>query len=613
MKTGKSKEEKRKSREEWKKAKGEKETKISELIPNVWYSLKYIYRANRSLIWIRGPLMLLQTVNTLIPILFVRQILNEITVGKDMKAVLGYALLMGISIFAVNILNNILGIYDKRQLEKTLYQINRNLGEAVMNIPYDILETPKMKDFVSLAQYNRFNEILMYFTGFIGAVINLLTLSAIIVTINPLILLLLVAVMIFKVNIDKIRRGIYYRWRGEYAPVTRKENYYLNIMHGVECGKEVRANALESWIFGKYEKLMTEEYEPLMRENTKSHLRLDSFIKLSDLVQNALIYLILAFKVVFRGMLIGDFSMYLTSVNSFANSMAGVSGCFSNLMTCGIFAKDFRYCLEETKKIRDTGCHTELPKSDKYTIEFRNVSFRYPNTERMILKNINITLQSGESLSIVGMNGAGKTTFVKLLCRFYVPTEGDIFINGVPVCEIPFEEYRKLLSVVFQDFKLFAFSVDENVQMDTAGDRGRVEAAIRESGLEEKVSTLPHGGDTYVYKQFDPDGIEFSGGEGQKLAIARALYKDTPIVILDEPTSALDPIAEYDVYKHFHDLSDGRTSLYISHRLSSTRFTDKIAVFEDGEIKEYGSHDELMKMPEGIYRKMFRMQAQYYV
>lgn len=216
-------------------------------------------------------------------------------------------------------------------------------------------------------------------------------------------------------------------------------------------------------------------------------------------------------------------------------------------------------------------------------------------------------------MSIVGMNGAGKTTFVKLLCRFYVPTEGDIFINGVPICKIPFDEYQKLLSVVFQDFKLFAFSVSENIQMDTTGDSKRVEEVIRGSGLEDKISSLPHGRETYVYKQFDLDGIEFSGGEGQKLAIARALYKDAPIVILDEPTSALDPIAEYDVYKRFHHLSEGRTSLYISHRLSSTRFTDKIAVFEDGRIKEYGSHDDLMKISDGIYRKMFDTQAQYYI
>ena len=179
---------------------------------------------------------------------------------------------------------------------------------------------------------------------------------------------------------------------------------------------------------------------------------------------------------------------------------------------------------------------------------------------------------------------------------------GEILINGKPINDISFEEYIKLISVVFQDFKLFSFSVKENVQMNTEGDPNKVDRAIIESGLEEKIASLPKGKDTYVYKEFDSEGIEFSGGEGQKLAIARAIYKDSEIVILDEPTSALDPIAEYDVYSHFHSLSEGKLSIYISHRLSSTRFTDKIALFDDGIIKEYGSHSELISI-ENEYRR----------
>ena len=477
----KTKEEKRKSREAWNKAKHKQETSVPEMLSNLWYSLKYIYRANKKLVFVRFPLILLQTCEKLIPIFFVRQILNEITVSKDMKMVMLYALLMAASIFAVDIISKIVGKYDARQLEKTLYQINRNLGQAIMDMPYDALESPKMRDFISLAQYNRFGEILGYFTGFVGAVINVLSLSAIILTIHPLILLLLVAVFIFKIFIDKMRRSIYYRWRGEYAPVTRKMSYYADIMSGVEYGKELRANLLEDWLFSKYQKVIREEYEPLTRENNKKHARLDAFKRISDIIQEAVIYLILALRVIFGGMLIGDFSMYLTSVTTFANSMAGVTGCFSNLMTCGLFAKDFRFCLEETKKIRKEGCSAHLPADEDYTIEFRDVSFRYPNTDRMILKNINVVLRSGESLSIVGLNGAGKTTFVKLLCRFYEPTEGEILINGVPVCDIPFEEYSRIIAVVFQDFKLFAFSVCENVQMDTSGDAGKVHAAINGS------------------------------------------------------------------------------------------------------------------------------------
>ena len=609
----KTKADKRSSNEAIKSAQQKKETSIRELIPNIIFSMKYIYKANKVLCFVRFPLLLLQTAENLLPILFVRKILNTLTVDKDLKWVMIYVVLMAVSICAVKIVLRILGNFDARQLEKTMYRIKRNLGEAVMELPYDALETPKMRDFVSLAQYNRLGEILIYFTGFLGALINVLSLSAIIVTIHPLILLLLAVVTTFKILIDKARRKQYYRWRGEYAPVTRKLGYYEDIMHGVEYGKEVRANSLEDWLIERYKKISKEEYEPIYKANGKRNVRFDTLVSSSNIIQEAVIYLVLAHKVVFSGMLIGDFSMYLTSVSKFANSVAGVTGGFSSLMTCGLFAKDFRYCLNESAKFKKKSSigHAGIKEIEK--IEFKNVSFAYPNTERLVLKGINLTLSKNESLSIVGLNGAGKTTFVKLLCRLYEPTDGEILINGKPIKEISFEEYIKLISVVFQDFKLFSFSVKENVQMNTEGNPEKVDRAIIESGLEEKIASLPKGKDTYVYKEFDSEGVEFSGGEGQKLAIARAIYKDAQIVILDEPTSALDPIAEYDVYSHFHSLSEGKISIYISHRLSSTRFTDKIALFDDGIIKEYGSHSELISIENGIYKNMFDVQAQYYI
>ena len=215
-------------------------------------------------------------------------------------------------------------------------------------------------------------------------------------------------------------------------------------------------------------------------------------------------------------------------------------------------------------------------------------------------------------MSVVGVNGAGKSTFVKLLCRFYDPTAGEILFNGIPVGKIPYAQYIDLIGVVFQDFKLFSFSVRENIALSEEADRDRLRSCIEQSGLLEKIEGLPKGEDTMVDKQFDPEGIEFSGGEGQKLAIARAIYKNAPVVILDEPTSALDPIAEYDIYRRFSMLSKGKCTVYISHRLSSTKFTDKIAVFSDGFLKEYGNHQELMAVDNGIYKKMFTMQAQYY-
>ncbi|MDO5434751.1 MAG: ABC transporter ATP-binding protein [Clostridia bacterium] len=252
-----------------------------------------------------------------------------------------------------------------------------------------------------------------------------------------------------------------------------------------------------------------------------------------------------------------------------------------------------------------------------HRIEFRNVTFAYPGTDRKVLDGVDLTIEPGERLSLVGLNGAGKTTLVKLLCRLYDPSEGQILMDGTDIREYDYTAYMRQFAPVFQDFRLFGFSVLENICLKdikdiTPADRARAEEMIRKTGLAEMTEKLPKGLDTRIFKVFEEDGVEPSGGEQQKLAIARALYKDAPVVILDEPTAALDPVAEYDIYRQFNELVENRTALYISHRLSSSRFCDHIAVFSDGKVAEYGTHEELVNAPGGLYAKMFEAQAQYY-
>ena len=245
-----------------------------------------------------------------------------------------------------------------------------------------------------------------------------------------------------------------------------------------------------------------------------------------------------------------------------------------------------------------------------HEIEFRHVSFAYPKTERKVLDDVNIKIAPGEHLSIVGLNGAGKTTFIKLLCRLYDPTEGQILVDGIDIKEYDYEQYIKQFAPVFQDFKLFAFSVKENIAF--ADKDADVTALTDRVGLHDFVARLENGTNTRIFKFFDEKGVEPSGGEQQKIAIARALCKDAPVVILDEPTAALDPIAEYEIYKQFNSLVGGKSAFYISHRLSSCQFCDKIAVFSDGHIAEYGTHAQLEKVKGGIYAQMFEAQARYY-
>ena len=255
----------------------------------------------------------------------------------------------------------------------------------------------------------------------------------------------------------------------------------------------------------------------------------------------------------------------------------------------------------------------DIKKDGDHKIEFKNVSFKYPRSEEYVLENVNITIPQGQHLAVVGLNGAGKTTFIKLLCRLYDVTSGEILVDGINIKDYAEEEYRKLMSVVFQDFKLFCFTLKENIAFSLDAEQNGIDEVLKQSGLYDEVQTMPRKELTYLWKGFEKDGIEFSGGQKQKAAIARALYKNAPIVILDEPTAALDPIAEADVYSRFNTtLAGGRTAIYISHRLSSCKFCDKIAVFSDKTIAEYGSHKELMKNKDGIYHNMFETQAKQY-
>lgn len=584
-----------------------------ETLQNVGFVMKYLYRVNKGLYFIRIPLLVMQTATSLVSIFFLRVILNELTGDRDLHMVILFTVGLAVTNLAVSLINRLFLLYDSRQMEKTTHGLRMMLGQAVSRMPFSDIEDPCMKDFISLAaSSNSFSTLIEYVSGFIGAIVNVITYASIVLYVQPLILVLIVAVVILQTVIYKLRRKREYKWRVWRAPVFRRLEYFLNLFGDLRYGKEMRVNNLCPYFVDKSEKQFVEECRPVLKKSSTEGIGIHFSIELAKVFQKFFLYLILGVKVVFHGMLIGDFSFYLSSADKLTSCLAGVVGCFSNLMTCGVFAKEFKYCIQLSEEKSEAIMTDMVPQDADLSIVFQNVSFKYPNTENYVLQNISFTLHAGERLSLVGVNGSGKSTLVKLICRFYEPTEGEIFIGGVNTKKLSADEYTRLLGVVFQDFKLFSFSIRENIIMDTLPDEDRLAFSIQNSGLTEKVAGLEKGVETSIYKEFDETGIEFSGGEGQKVAIARAVYKDAPIIILDEPTAALDPIAEYEVYKNFNSLSQGKTAIYISHRLSSTRFTDNIAVLSNGTLIEYGSHEELMSIENGIYREMFNMQVQYY-
>ena len=254
----------------------------------------------------------------------------------------------------------------------------------------------------------------------------------------------------------------------------------------------------------------------------------------------------------------------------------------------------------------------EKREDNEYYIEFRNVSFKYPRTENYVLRNVNLKFKIGEKLAVVGMNGSGKTTFIKLLCRLYDPTEGEILLNNVDIRKYDYKEYMSIFSVVFQDFKLFSFGLGQNVSASFHYNEELAKKCLEKAGFYGRLQSMKKGLETSIYKDLDEEGVEISGGEAQKIALARALYKNAPFIILDEPTAALDPIAEYEVYSKFNEIVQDKTAIYISHRLSSCRFCDVIAVFDGGQIVQRGVHDRLLQDTHGKYYELWNAQTQYY-
>lgn len=330
-----------------------------------------------------------------------------------------------------------------------------------------------------------------------------------------------------------------------------------------------------------------------------------------NFLKNLCIYGYLGYKLLEGRIGIGDFSLLVGSANTLKDSLQGVLNQTQDIRKKLNFMGEYVKFIEMEDTVKSGSLPVDTAKIP--AIEFRHVSFCYPSMQEYVLKDVNIIIPRGQHLSVVGQNGAGKTTFIKLLCRLYDVSEGEILLDGVNIKEYDYDAYMKELAVVFQDFKLFALSIRENIELGDSGKEAQDLGAIcGMSGLSDKIASLPKGLDTQVYKFFDKEGIEPSGGEMQKMAIARTLYKDAPVVILDEPTAALDPVAEYEVYSRFDELVGGKTAIYISHRLSSCRFCDRIAVFADKTIKEYGTHEELVNRPDGLYARMFEAQAQYY-
>ena len=309
---------------------------------------------------------------------------------------------------------------------------------------------------------------------------------------------------------------------------------------------------------------------------------------------------------------IGSVTQYVGAVTSLSSNVSALLYALGEIKNNAVFLKSTYEFLDIPNSMYQGSLTTEKRSDRQYEVEFRDVSFKYPGSDLWALRHVNMKFKVGRRLAIVGENGSGKTTFIKLLCRLYDPQEGQILLNGIDIRKYRYDDYMNIFSVVFQDFQLICQPLGANVAGSMDYDRDRVHKALIDAGFGERLATMEKGLDTMLYKDLSEDGVDISGGEAQKIAIARALYKNAPFIILDEPTAALDPIAEAEIYSKFNDIAGDKTAIYISHRLSSCKFCDEIAVFHEGAVIQHGTHSELLADESGKYHQLWTAQAQYY-
>jgi ABC-type multidrug transport system fused ATPase/permease subunit len=492
-----------------------------------------------------------------------------------------------------------------------------HLGKKIMEMDFEKIEDPQVLDLKDRALFPIRNQGVLWrmiesVVNAVSQIITIIGLVAVISTLNIFIILLIIAIVLLNSFIYKKSQEVQYKFYQELTPLNRKFMYYAETTMDFAMGKDIRLYNISPLIMDKiedYNKTSLQGFGKLFGVMGKY----EGLNAVNVQIQMVAVYAYMTYKVLKKHIGIGDFTMYISAANSFSTAISGFLKTYIEFRTMCRYL-DLYLEFEKIKSSKPIGGRT-VKNIEDCNIEFKNVSFKYPRSEDYTLKNISIIINKGEKLSVVGLNGAGKTTFIKLLSRLYEPTEGEILLNGVNVKEYDYEEYMKLLSVVFQDFKLMAFSMKENIALEDHGktEDEKVIEALNEAGLKEDMKKLPKGIYTSIYKSFDEEGIEFSGGQSQKIAIARAIFKDAPIVILDEPTAALDPLAEYEIYSKFNEFIGDKTTIYISHRLSSCKFCDRIAVFHKGELAQVGTHNELINKRGSQYETMYMAQAQYYV
>ena len=588
---------------------------------NFVYAVKLTWQLNNQFIIaiiVMGVLSALyMLIGIYIPKIVLALVENKVTTDTMIKVLVA----VGIIILVVKLINTkaqYVGEYAWDKVYKGL--VSKYLRKS-FTTDFKNMENPDFLDLIERSKHAMYNYqgISGYCrrgSNILSNIVLVVIAGAAIAVINPLIILVLVFISYFIYKIlDSTMEWTKVNFRDAMSSNFRKNYYFSSTARDFKYAKDIRLFKMQDFIEQTWKDINT-VYYAACKKNHRKWVMCEAKMSFLRLFQNLLLYIVLIYMVLNKGMSISDFVLYIGLVASFSTAMTDM---FCNMVWMNMNRMeldDFRTFMDWNEDKPDTEKGEGVSKNiglKQFEFKFENVSFKYPGHEKYVLKNINLTIEAGSKLAVVGINGAGKTTLTKLLMRLYEPTEGRILLNGVDVKNYDRDTYFKIFAPVFQNIEIFAFPVWQNISMkpENETDKNKTMEALERSGLDEKINKYENKIDTMLLRIFDPNGVDLSGGERQRLAMARALYQNREVLVLDEPTAALDALAEDRMYQEFNEMVKGKTAIFISHRLSSTRFCDKIVMFEDGRITEEGTHEQLIKA-NGKYRNMFQVQAQYY-
>ncbi len=561
----------------------------------------------------------LNMTKTLLNIILPMYLINELTGGREAGQLILYAGLIVLNNVGMNLLENLIQRFTQVYQEKTSNGMLRLMSEKIMNLEYSYLENPTYLDLkeravFSIQNQNAIANMVEIIFQVLGQTMTIVGMLVILATLGPVLIVVLVIGIALSLLIYSGVSKYQMQVMQEIIPINRRFGYYLSLATDKEVQKDIRLYGMSEMITGRILKFSNDTCDVFEQMQVKTGKAMGQMGAVNEFV-TAFSYAYVGIRtisdVLGPKLTIGALTMYVNTVINFSNLALNLGNSVVNMIQFLSWLDPYMEFMSLAEETKQTG--KEPFSGEVETVEFRNVTFTYPNAEKPVLKNVSFEIHKGEKISIVGLNGAGKSTLVKLICRMYQADSGEILVNGKNIYDYEYMSYMNTISAVFQDYRLFNFSIAENIScQEKNASTEKIERLVDEVGLREKVNELPNGIQSRFGKDYDAEGVEFSGGQGQKVAIARALYKDASMVILDEPASALDPIAEAEIYEKFNGLVEEKTAIYISHRMSSSVFCDKILIIDGGTVADFDTHENLMKKTESLYYKLFQSQAENY-